>query len=246
VILTERTRQRMGGLVTLFALLFTASSASTCVSERDARRDAEFRAQTLVQVNDSTTARYMRLSAERDSLRALFDAAKTMRGRLVAGVKVRVPAETVVRLDTVPVPTLVNFTDSSRVGILLDTLRTGHSLYIRAVAPPFPDSLRIAYELHTPAFAPEIGIVQRSDGYYAVVSWAGERAETGYAFYRPAATRRVQGVIGNQLTITQDVRHLWSYDAFAGVRLNHRKWESTLSVGQRHRPYIGASLVRTF
>jgi hypothetical protein len=232
-------------LAVSIALLIWSQVTSWSVTH-SAQQDAEFRAQTLIRINDSTTARYLRTKAERDSLKGLFDAAKKMRGKLIAGVKVHVPAETL-SAPIRDVPTTVRVVDTTRVGILEDSTR-GYRLTITTVAPPFPAELRIGYDLQTPEFNPEIGIVQRRDGHYAVVSWNGHirEAHTGYSFYEPPKPRRVLGEMGAQVTTPLVGTPGVSADVFAGLRLRHPHGESSLLVGHRGRPYLGYRLIKTF
>ena len=56
------------------------------------------------------------------------------------------------------------FRDSTWAGVITGTM----------MAPPFPAPLGIAYEVHRPAFSPEIAFVRVGDTVAAVVGWQGE------------------------------------------------------------------------
>jgi hypothetical protein len=241
--LTQRSRRALYalGLGALLALCW--GGAVEWSHERRAHAEAEFRAQSLLRLNDSTTARYMRLRGEKDSLAALYAAAKQMKGKLIAGIQINVPPETLKVPVPFPVETVIK--DSTRIGTLTDSVR-GYTVKITAVAPPFPANLKIGYEIATPPFNPQVGIVERSDGYFAVVHWNGQRSEAGYAFYTPPKKRRFVPLIGNQVWVANDPKNPIGFDAFAGLRVHQSKWETMLALGQRRSPYVGLSMIRTF
>lgn len=236
-------RQTLRVMLVGAVVLAVGSGSTEWFRERTSRLDADARSQELLVINDSTTARAARLRGERDSLAALFRAAKEMRGTLVAGVRILVKGDTIFRTDTTTITQI--FPDSTRTATRTDSVN-GYGVTITATAPPFPQDLRLGYELRTPKFEPEVGIVQRKDGYYAVVSWGGQKAQTGYAFYTPPKQRRIHAMVGSQVWISPNVLRPFGADIYAGLRLRQQQWEGSAVVGQRAAPYVGVGIARIF
>lgn len=184
-----------------FGLLGAAITGLTILSlllmlrnQSHRRAAAELARDQVIQVNDSTRAVIAQLTADKEDLWALLDAAKSMDGKLVAGVRV------VIKRDTIYVPVrevvTVAHEDGSRTATKTDTLPGGYHLRIDATAPPFPAPLQLGYNLETPEFAPEVGFVQRGKAYYAVVTWSGQTYQVKGAFYRQPARRPLRLVAG--------------------------------------------------
>lgn len=133
-------------------------------------------------VDEDTQAMIASLKAENDSLKGVTRAAKDLKGKLVAGVAIRI------KTDTVYVPMVETITvqlpDSARSASLLDTLPNGSRIKISALAPKFPNPLSIGYELTTPELRPEVGFVKLKNGQYAaVVHWEGQEFSVESAFF---------------------------------------------------------------
>lgn len=207
-----------------------------------AKRDADNRAPVHLTVNDSTKAESARLSVQKDSLKALIDAAKTLHGDLVAGVKIVVKSETVfVAVKNVPT---VNHADSSRTAKLVDTTKTGYIITVDAEAPAYPAPLELGYTFVTPEFHPEVGFVKRADGFYATVSWAGAHFEVKNAFFKPEKERPLAVIAGADL-VGSPVAALagvsLSGRVYGGVQYNTPKRLSIelLAGNQNGSPFVG-------
>jgi hypothetical protein len=225
-------------MVGAFLLLVTLGSMRACAEEQAARRSAERRAEQLIVLNDSTQARLTRSESSRKELLALKDAARTLDGKLVAGVRL------VVRPDTVYVPIreveTVWLEDSTRVATLRDSTE-GYYVTVTGKAPP-TGPLELGYEIITPEFTPQVGFVRRGSDYYAVVSWAGKRVETSEAFFRPERPRRLNLVVGGTLRsplLALDARDL-NLSAHAGVQYRLPNNVLTqLQAGVGPAPFVG-------
>lgn len=173
-------------LVAAFGTLLIVAAASGLYQQSAATR-AELTATRAL--NDSTVVRLAATTLERDSLAGLVAAAKTLKGDLVAGAKLRVSKrDTVIFHDTLYVDTLPNqhrtakFRDSTFAGVIEGTIK----------APPFPAPLSLTYSVSRPAFSPSVGFVRMGDTYAAVVTWQGERVEVEAPFVRlPPPPKRV-------------------------------------------------------
>lgn len=156
-------------------------------------------------INDSTKA--VIAAPSKHDLTPLTDAAKSIHGSLVAGVSIKTKPETLF----VPIKEVIQSTvkpDSSREATLQDTT-AGYQIRITAIAPPFPQPLKLGYSFVTPAFHPEVGFVKVGNSYAATVSWGGKQFEIADAFFLPVERRipsltltghvGVESVVGNNV-----------------------------------------------
>lgn len=142
------------------------------------------------ELNDSTSARLASTTAIKDSVGALFDAAKELNGKLVAALRIRIPAQdTILIHDTLPTTVLA---DSTRIATFRDSTFAG-TITAKVKAPPCCAPLGITYTLARPTFAPQVGFVRVGNRMVAVVSWAGEEARLEAPF---AAAEHRLGTLG--------------------------------------------------
>ena len=199
-----------------------------------------------VTINDSTKALLARTKKERDSYKALLDAAKQTGGKLVAGVQTKVKPDTVY-LPAQETPTTTT-PDSIRHAVLKDST-AGYSVTVEATAPPFPAPLKLGYTVVTPELHPEVGIVKRGEAYYAVVSLGGRQYEIEKSFYTPPKERPVHLVIAGGVEAEPSLPvPLPSIDpnvyAALQVRLK-RNWSVEARGGlSENGPYVGAYVVK--
>ncbi len=136
-------------------------------------------------MNDSTIA----VVAKNEPVKnAVTEAAKTLKGKVVAGATIITAPETVFVQPREVIESTV-LPDSTREAVLNDSTAQGYKIKITAIAPPFPQNLKIGYEFIVPSFHPEIGFVKAGNTYAAVVSWAGKTFEVKDAFVVPAERR---------------------------------------------------------
>ncbi len=134
-----------------------------------------------VQLNDSTQAKLAASKLEKDSLEVLLKAAKQLNGKLIAAMRIKVPAkETVIVHDTTE--TLV-YADGTRTSVFKDSLEWV-KLSGTVTAPPYPAPLKVTYDITRPAFNPAVGLIQSGDAVYAVVSWQNEKASIQVPYQR--------------------------------------------------------------
>jgi hypothetical protein len=141
------------------------------------------------QLNDSTQAVLAATRADREQLAGLLTTAEEINGKLVAGLRIRIPArDTVIIYDTLETTRLV---DSSRVATFRDSTFAG-TIAGTINAPPYPAPLGFSYELKRPEFNPAVGFVQVGDRFVATVTWQGEQAKVEAPFFEPpkAAKKR--------------------------------------------------------
>lgn len=166
------------------------------------------------QINDSTMAQIAALQVERDALLGLQNAARSMRGQLVAGVQIRTKADTVVRVlgdaETV-------MEGETRRASVEDSTALGVKIRVDAEAPPYPAPLRIGYNVTVPEFNPEVGFVKVGDQYAAVVTWRGQTYTVENSFYRPEAVRQPKWVLYTSSTVGGDEGILRKPDWSLGV-----------------------------
>jgi hypothetical protein len=141
--------------------------------EKQLRTIAELQLVGQKQLNDSTVARLTSTDAVKDSLGAALAAAHKLNGTLVAALRIRIPArDTMYVHDTLP----TTIVDSTRIATFSDSGFAG-TITGTVKAPPFPSPLSVTYNVHRPAFAPQVGFVRVANRTVAVVSWQGEQAE---------------------------------------------------------------------
>lgn len=168
-----------GALMLMGALLLCAGLAAGWrqLQERHAAAIAAQR-----QLNASTQVQLASAQLDRDQLRAQLAAARTLHGKLVAALALKVPArDTLVVHDTLYTTRdatgtrTATFRDSTFAGILHGTV----------TAPPDPAPLGITYTVDRPAFTPSVGFVRTGNAYYAVVEWQGEQVQIQAAYADP-------------------------------------------------------------
>jgi hypothetical protein len=242
---TSLTRLRAAWpLLRLFLFVALVCAGVAWAREHSARRMLEGRLETTVRLNDSTTARLATTEAAFREYRAVKDAAKQLDGKLIAGVQLRVAPETVyVPLHEVAT---VADSDSTRRAHFVDSSNAAYRVEVDAVAPPFPAPLQLGARVTTPEFRPEIGFVQRADGTYAVVSWAGHRVETERAFFRPPHAHRLVVVAEleartNPLAVTPSVQGA----AAVATELHFEPTTVRLRAGFDGRPFVGVGVRRS-
>lgn len=151
------------------------------------------------QLNDSTVAR---LAVDQNTIAGLNSTVKSLHGKLIAAVTVKVPArDTTIKHDKLPT-TMANdtmfasFMDSTFAGIIKGTI----------TVPPWPDSLRIKYTLSRPAFSPTIAFVQVGNRVVAVVSWRGEKVtiESPYALGSKPGLRWFGGFVEGNYSLNKE------------------------------------------
>lgn len=193
-----------------------------------------------VTVNDSTQAQLAAIKAEKQQLQALMDAAKTLRGQLVAGFQITVKGDTLVRLAS-PQKTEIR-PDSSRFATLADTTK-GYTIEVYGTAPPFPANLQLGYKVTTPEFKPQVGFVKREDGYYAVASWAGQTFTTDHAFFAPEKPQALSLLVGAELKGAPAANiagfTLAGSGPFAAIQYQRARNLFQLRAGDDGRPYVG-------
>ena len=126
------------------------------------------------QLNDSTAARLASTVAAKDSLGAAFESAKELHGKVIAALRLRVPAR-----DTVILHDLVTDSvsmDSTRYASFKDSTFAG-TVEGTVTAPPCCANLTLDYKITRPEFNPTIAFVQVKDSIAATVTWAGEQVE---------------------------------------------------------------------
>lgn len=195
----------------------------------------------VTQVNDSTQALLAQIRREKDELRALQDAAKTLRGSLVAGLQITVKADTL-RGSVVSAPT-TSGADSTRYATRTDTAK-GYTITVRAEAPP-KGNLKLGYEIGTPEFRPQVGFVKRGDGYYGVVSWAGQNFTTTDAFYTEAKERPLSLRVGATAKGSPDDNALGATirgDVYGALQYDIKRVSTQLRVGHDGRAYLGVNI----
>jgi hypothetical protein len=235
-----KTALRVASLI--FALVVLFGSVSGYLNERSARRDAERRAAYEKVINDSTRARAALLRIERDSLAALYQAAKSLRGEVIAGVKI------IVHRDTIEVPVSRARTDTlagSRHAVLSDSTG-GYRIEINAEAPEYPAPLRLGYRIETPEFAPEVGFIRHADGVDAVVSWAGKEFTVRNAYFRPEKADRFGIFVGAEARASSAGNVIGARiygDAHLGVRFTaNSNLAFRLKAGFAGSSYVGLSV----
>lgn len=182
-----------------------------------------------VQLDDSTAAKSAALEARmrhiEEHLSGLANAAKTLGGRPVAGVGIRVPArDTIIVHDTVE--TVVR-ADSTRTGTVTDSTFAGQ-VRVDITAPPFPAPLQATVSVRRPEFRPEVGFVQVGNQVVATVTWQGERVAIESPFFAPAAARRRRFEGWAEATYNLTAPHRIS----GGVGVNLGKWQLGPSASQ--------------
>lgn len=150
-------------------------------------------------INDTTTA--VIASQDKTKLPALVDAAKATHGTLVAGVTVKTKPDTIFVPKEVIQSTVSP--DSTREATLQQDT-AGYKIRITAVAPPFPQPLKLGYSFITPEFHPEVGFEKVGNSYAAVVSWAGKTYTIENAFFAPAERRLPSWALTGQIGVESD------------------------------------------
>lgn len=129
---------------------------------------------TQKKLNDSTVARMTTEHLQSDSLKGVITAKDQLNGKLIAAFGIRVPArDTAVHHDSLKTTVSV---DSTRIATFRDSTFAG-VLEGTVTAPPCCSPLALTYQLHRPAFNPEIGLVEKNGKQVAVVVWQGEQVE---------------------------------------------------------------------
>lgn len=224
-------------LVGAFLILTLGASAFGWFHEHQARKTVELQNHSLVLVNDSTQARLARVTRENGTLQAIADAAKPLGGKPVAGVTYTVKSDTIY-LPAKPVPTTTQ-PDSTRVASFTDSTK-GYKLRIEATAPPFPAPLRLGYTLVTPEFHPQVGFVKAGDGYYAVVSSAGQTFTTKDAFFVPPHERALSLNVGSEIWGAPQDHRIYRATAYAGIAYETpTHWTTQLEGGYDGKLYVG-------
>lgn len=180
---------------------------------------------TQTTLANGTQARLASTTLAKDSLASLVTSEKLLNGKLVAALKIHVPAtDTVFVHDSAGTKLLP---DSTRVAETKDSSFAG-TVTVKAVAPPCCAPLSVTVGLHTPEFNPSVGFVQVGSKYVAVVDWQGKKAQVeapfvdieqlptwGYwaeALYRPLHTSvDIRGGVALRF------RHFWSVTAGAST-----------------------------
>lgn len=130
------------------------------------------------QLNDSTQAILARTKLERDTLKALYTAAKTLNGELIAAVKIKVAQrETVFVHQTIETRL---HADGTRTATFKDSVAWAR--LEGTVTAPRTGDLAVQYKLTRPAFEPSVGFVKSGEAYVAVVTWQGEKVELAAPF----------------------------------------------------------------
>lgn len=151
--------------------------------------------------NDSTTA--IVASPSVHDLPALTDAARTLHGKVVAGVSIKTKPDTIFVPTKEVIPSTV-LPDSTREATLQQDT-AGYRIRITAIAPPFPQPLKIGYSFITPAFTPEVGFIRTGSSYAAVVSWGGKHLTIPNAVFLPDERRIPSWALTGQVGAESDV-----------------------------------------
>lgn len=177
--------------------------------------------EALFQVNENTVAIVAALKRENDQLKLAKAAAKDMGGKLVGGVTLVVPRDTVF----IPLASGATTTADS-VGTRYSTRTfqlTEGTARVDAAAPP-TGPLLIGLNWTPHPFEPEVGLVRKNDSYFWTVSWKGQTVEAKDAFYTPPKPSLVGFVAGASVSATYAVPVAsFSGAAYLGADINVKK-----------------------
>lgn len=169
--------------------------------DRQARLLAEAQLNQQRRITDSVVARLALAEQVVDSLPALHRLVRETQAKLLAGVRVVVPGDTVHDTVEVSVPT----PDLPRMAsVTRSTDRC--EVVAEATAPPHPAPLTLTTQLRQRPFAAEVGFVRAGDSVIAVVASGADSIRVGVPYWAPTRKPphdivgvRVQGLVGQQL-----------------------------------------------
>lgn len=190
------------------------------IATRIANRHLLAEKDKIIQVNEHSQATIAMLRRQNNELRLANRAAKDMGGKLVGGVKLSVRRDTI-KVDRKPVETLE--VDSIRYAQHKETTPDG-DITVDVWAPRYPHPIEIGLLWEPVPFEPEVGLVQKGDNYYWVVSWKGQTVTPKEAFFRPPRGHKINFVVGGSVISTQDNRVVtFSVSPYAGIDYTLKK-----------------------
>lgn len=218
---------------TLGALLLYARSERNSLKE-----DVAY----LGRINDSTLAEAASLRRQVGTLSALVDAAKSVDGKLVAGVQLKIPADTIViKESVVPVDTI----GETRVGEL-DTVVRGVGINVLATVPPFPDPITMSARVDIPALAPQVGFIKVGNSYHAVVSNGTDSIVLQDAFFTVERAPRFELFTKGGVAIPFGDAHITPFIS-AGIRAPiSSNLRMAISVSHGYTRSLGIAVERVF
>lgn len=232
-----------------FLALVLLGSAGSAIKNYMWAKDLLAQKDMLIHINDSTQARVAQLKNENEGLE---DAARTLRGQLVAALTLEIPAETVyqtvreVETDTV-------FADSAypartRRAVLNDTTESGIGISIEAIAPPYPANLQLGYSVFLPSFSPEVGFIEKDNQYFAVVSWGGHDFTVENPFFLPPKRWPLSLRAGAEAIATADPSTALGAQllgkGYLALQYDLSKWSTRVEYGYSGQNYLSASVER--
>lgn len=191
-LISRRTGLILGGVVLTILLAVGISRLVNKKKTENAQKTPS------VDIKGGGKAELTQAKYERDSVRALLNAAKQLNGELIAALRIRIAQrETVFIHQTIETRMLPGGT---RTATFADST-TWAWVKGKVTAPADTGQpLSVQYTLGRKAFTPQIGVVKTGDAYFAVVQWEGERIQLDKPFFRAPQPPRV----------TPYVRGAWS------------------------------------
>lgn len=238
------------GLFIGFVIIALVGDVKGTVEAQLNAREAEIRSQVVLQIGETTLARFAKHRADEDSLTQALEAAEALNGELVAALAIRVQPDTVY----VEVQDVQTDFDSTSLGIdrtasLRDTTSQGIEVEVDAFAPAEQTlPLQLGYRLFLPEQRPEIAFIQTDEGVYASVSWLNQTFQVEAPFYRPPVTNRkpLRFNAGALLLSPQEWQPLFA----SYVSAEYRTSENTsfeIPVGlSTNGPFFGVGVQHTF
>lgn len=230
-------------LAGLFVIVAVVLSLQGWMEDLTAREAVAQCAGVTLVVNDSTQAQCAKLRAKDVELQSLKDAAKHLNGDLVAGTKIVIKRDTIIKTITEVVT--VEKSDGTRMATLADTT-ADYNIRVVAEAPP-TGKLKLGYTVVTPERSIEVGFVKRKDGYYAVASGHGVR--TTESFFQPEKERPLALVVGGSVkgaASSTIVGASIETDVYGAVQYTRNNLTYQLRLGHEGSPYVGLAVQKKF